>query len=124
MTASVFSEGALAKVIRAGDSKRFDIDLAKNRDAIVQDAATAAASSNIKFLPFFTTPIKGRLCISTKHYSTHLVFRSISKHLMRRFHVKLPSRDEIVLGIIKTLSDATPMYIVRRTSPHSTKICR
>jgi hypothetical protein len=114
MASNIFSEAALTKVIRAGDSKRFNIDLAKNRDAIVQDAVSSAASNTIKFLPFFTTPIKGRPCISTKHYSTQLVFRSISRYLMRRFHLKLPNREEVVLGVIKTLSDATPMYIVRR----------
>ena len=114
MTRYIFSEASFSKVIRAGDSKRFNIDLANDRDSILKAAVTSAASKTIKFLPVYKTWIKGRECISTKHYSAHLLFRSISKHLARLFQLSLPSRDQIVLGVIKTLSDRTPMYIVRR----------
>jgi hypothetical protein len=109
-----FSAISLAKVIRAGDSHRFEIDLAKNREAIVASAVTAANEKTIDFSPSYTAKVNSRPCVSLKNYSVCLALRSISTHLARKFFLRLMNRDEIVLGVVRALNDAGPMYIIRR----------
>ena len=114
MRLHTFSAFSLAKVIRAGDSHRFSIDLATNREAIITSAVKAANETKIDFSPTHIAKVNRRSCVSLKNYSASLALRSVSVHLSRKFQLRLMNRDEIVLGVIRTLNDAGPMYIIRR----------
>ena len=74
----------------------------------------AANEKTIDFNPSYLATVNRRFCVSLKNYSVCLALRSISTHLSRKFHLKLMNRDEIVLGVIRALNDAGPMYIIRR----------
>lgn len=109
-----FTSSSLARVIRAGDSHRFDVDLVKDRDAILANAVSNANDTTIDFRPSHIATVNNRACVSLKNYGACLALRSISIHLSRKFHLRLMNRDEIVLGVIRALNDTAPMYIVRR----------
>jgi hypothetical protein len=109
-----FTPNSLARVIRAGDSHRFEIDLLNNREVILADAVKTANDTSINFSPSHIAKVNNRSCVSLKNYGACLALRSISIHLSRKFHLRLMNRDEIVLGVIRALNDAAPMYIVRR----------
>jgi len=113
MTQTVFTTGAFSSVIRAGDSKRFRLNLKYQRGTILS-AAVAEISGGPVLEPFTTTRIKGRDCVSYDRFNDHLVLRSVSRHLQRRLRIPLPNRDRIVRGVIESLVDATPMFILRR----------
>ena len=51
--------------------------------------------------------------MSIEGFHSQLVLRSLSRHITRRYGVVLPHRDLIVQSVIATLSDATPMHVVR-----------
>lgn len=110
----MFSRESFARVIRAGDSGRFRIDLKANREAIVDAAIQSSISGTVDFKTHFQTLIKAKPCISITDYSANLVLRSISHLLVKRFRIKMPARDEIVSSVIETLTDSAPMIIVRR----------
>jgi hypothetical protein len=114
MNYDVFSREGFARVIRAGDSGRFDVDLKANREAIVDAAVQSSISCSVDFKTHFQTLIRTKPCISITDYNANLVLRSLAHLLVRRFRVKIPARDEIVAGVIETLTDSTSMTIVRR----------
>lgn len=110
---TVFSVGGLAQVVRAGDSRRFKIDLKNDRDAIIAAASESALAGEIKLDTFHTTSLKGRSCVSYSDYSRALVLRSVARHLKRRLRVRMPDRTRAVRGVITSLLDATPMTVIR-----------
>ncbi|MGE6497107.1 antiviral reverse transcriptase Drt3a [Cupriavidus metallidurans] len=110
----LFTDGAFARVMRAGDSRRFNIDLKTNRAAIVAEAVATAGTGNAEFSKAFKTLIKQRQCHSIKNYSHSLILRSIARYLGHRFRIAPRSRDSLVKEVIETLGDSTPIYIIRR----------
>lgn len=110
----IFTDGGFGRVIRAGDSRRFNVDLKNNRQAVVDAAIASATTDAISFSPIYKCRVKQRDCFSIKSYSQVLTLRAITLFLSRRFRINPRGRDSIVKEIIETLSDATPMYIVRR----------
>ncbi|MEW9275138.1 antiviral reverse transcriptase Drt3a [Gluconobacter oxydans] len=110
---TVFSVGGLAQVVRAGDSRRFKIDLKNDRNAIIADASVNALAGEIKLNTFHTTSLRGHLCVSYSDYSSALVLRSVARHLKRRLRVRMPDRSQAVRGVITSLLDATPMTVIR-----------
>lgn len=110
----IFTESGFAQVLRAGDSRRFNINLKTNRDDIIKEAMGVASEEDISSNGIFRTRIKNRNCISIKDYSKNLIFRAVSRYLARRFRIYPRNRDSIVREIVETLSDSTPMYIIRR----------
>lgn len=107
-------EHAFAGVFRAGDSRRFGIDLKKDRAAIVSSAIAAANASLPAFGPIHKTISNGRKCHSVKDYSQTLILRILAIFLSRRFRIEINNRDRMVRGVIEALSDSTPIYLVRR----------
>lgn len=107
-------EHAFAGVFRAGDSRRFGIDLKKDRTKIISSATAAANSSTPAFGPIHATTSNGRKCLSVKDYSQTLILRILAKFLSRRFRIETNNRDRMVRGVIEALSDSTPIYLVRR----------
>lgn len=110
---SVFSAGSLSQVVRAGDSRRFNVDLKNQRDLIIAAASDSALASAVRLDLFNVTTLKGKPCISYGDYERALVLRSIARHLKRRLRVQMPDRNKAVRGVITSLLDSTPMSIVR-----------
>jgi len=110
----VFTPQSFARVLRAGDSRRFKVDLKAKRDQVLKAATLSANAGHTKFSPLFVTQAKRRLCHSIKEYSQVLILRSVAWYISRRFRVQIRNRDRIVRDVLETLSDSTPMYVVRR----------
>ncbi|NTZ88435.1 RNA-directed DNA polymerase [Burkholderia metallica] len=111
---NLFTEGGFARVLRAGDSRRFKVDLKNDREAIIQQAITRATDGAAVIGPINWTRVKNRRCASLKDYPQNLALRSICLYLTRRFKIFPRSRDSIIKEIIETLGDSTPMFIIRR----------
>lgn len=110
----VFDDRTFSAVLRAGDSKRFSINLKANRDAVIA-AAIAEANTGIGgFGPIFNSKAKRRDCKSIKNYSQILILRCLASYVARRFRVATPNRERMVKAVIEALSDSSPMYILRR----------
>lgn len=107
-------EQAFAGAFRAGDSRRFGVDLKKNRAAVISNAIATATTGFLAYAPIHATFVKGRKCSSITDYSQALILRIVAKFIARRFRVEVKNRDRIVKGVIETLTDSTPLYIVRR----------
>lgn len=107
-------EKAFASVFRAGDSRRFGLDLKKDRASIVSKAMIGADNGYIKYGPIHATLVNNRQCNSVKDYSQTLILRILAKFIARRFRVDIKNRDRMVRGVIEGLSDSTPIYVVRR----------
>ncbi|MDB5495952.1 MAG: putative reverse transcriptase, partial [Phenylobacterium sp.] len=114
MSSRVLSEAAFARVIRAGDSQRFEIDLKLHRESLLNDAVAFAGAKPASLPTPHATVLRGKPCVSYSDFSTHLILRAIARHLQRRLKISLPNRDRIVRGVIESLMDATPMYVMRR----------
>lgn len=111
---AVFHERSFASAIRAGDSRRFHIDLKKDRQAILDAAVAYAAAPSVVLGPSHISKAKGRICRSLPDYSQNLVLRIASAFISRRFRVEVGSRDRKVLSLIEALTDSAPFYVIRR----------
>ena len=107
-------ENAFAGVFRAGDSRRFGLDLKKDRATIIAAAKATAHIGFSVYSPIYITTANGRPCSSVKDYSQTLILRILAKFIARRFRVSIDSRERMVRGVIEALADSTPLYIVRR----------
>lgn len=107
-------EHAFAGALRAGDSKRFSLDLKKDRETIISTAIAVAKSGIPAFGPVHATISNGRKCHSVKDYSQTLILRILAKFIARRFRIEINNRDRMVRGVIEALSDSTPIFLVRR----------
>lgn len=114
MRYAVFSDRSFAGLIRPNDSARFAINLKLNREQIIQDAVQEANSGTPVLHPFKSSTARGKTYVSYTRYTDHLVLRAIVRHLKRRYRIDIPTRDEMVRGVIEGLMDATPMHVVRR----------
>lgn len=114
MRYAVFSERSFAGLIRPNDSSRFGINLKLNREQIIQDAVAEANSGAPILHPYTSTIAGGKKYVSYERYSDHLILRAVVRQLVRRNRINVPTRDEMVRGVIEGLMDATPMYLVRR----------
>jgi Reverse transcriptase (RNA-dependent DNA polymerase) len=107
-------EKAFAGVFRAGDSRKFGLDLKKDRANIILKATIGASTGYAKYGPIHSTLVKGRNCNSVKDYSQALILRILARFIARRFRVDIKNRDRMVRSVIEGLSDSTPIFIVRR----------
>lgn len=107
-------EKAFASVFRAGDSRRFGLDLKKDRASIASKAMMDSDGGYEKYGPIHTTLVNNRRCNSVKDYSQALILRILAGFIARRFRVDIKNRDRMVRGVIEGLSDSTPIFIVRR----------
>jgi hypothetical protein len=100
--------------MRGGDSRRFNINIKKDRETILTAAVNLATTESFDFSIFYKAKIKSKSCISLKDYSKNLILRSISSYLAKRHFLVQKNRDRIVKDVIESLCDSTPMYIIRR----------
>lgn len=110
----LFDEASFAGAFRAGDSRRFGIDLKIDRASILAAAVEVASKPQPLYGPLSTTSIKGRTCFAISEYSQTLMLRITSRYLLRRFRISTTNRDRIVKDVVEVLGESTPMYIVRR----------
>lgn len=113
MSYAVLSETALAGVVRAGDSRRFSVNLKLHRHAIISAASSNALAASICLRTFNSTVLRGKRYVSYKHYEGVLLVRAVAKHIKKRLAIKMPDRNSAVKGIISSLTDSTPFHIVR-----------
>ena len=108
------NEKSFAGAFRAGDSRRFGLDLKKNRANIILAAATVAKIGFAAYGPIYASVSNGRRCSSIKDYSQTLILRILANFIARRFKIEINNRNRMVCGVIESLSDSTPIFIVRR----------
>jgi hypothetical protein len=110
----IFSVSKLNGLVRAGDSQRFDVDLKKSGPTIILKIAADAISGTVDLAVYFKAKVKKKTCISYRDYAANIVLRAIARYITRRFRVAAPNRDRIVKGVIETMMDQTPFYVIRR----------
>ena len=111
---SVFSVRSITRVVRSGDAQRFGQDLAGDGPAIIEAVSAAAVARTILLGQFLHGTVRRKRCVSYRDYPTNLVLRTLATYLARRFRVVPANRDRVVSGVIETMMDATPYYVVRR----------
>lgn len=112
---NIFTEKNLSRLMRPHDSRRYGKNIKRDRDLILNSALSTALSTSTDFSSgVFSSKIKGKACSSIKDYSKVLITRAITEHIQHIYKIKTPNRDKIVLGVIETLCDSTPMYIFKK----------
>lgn len=114
MAFQLISVSSFSRSIRAGDSKRFSVNLKKHRKEILEDVTREALTAPPILAPYAKTKIRGKACVSYQRYNDNLVIRAISDHLRRRLRVSTIDRNASIEGIVQGLSDGTPMHVLRR----------
>lgn len=111
---SVFSIRWIERVIRSGDSQRFSLDLVTNGPKIVEEISAAAIARSIDLTRYVRTKIRAKPCVTYTSYAETIVLRSIATFLARRMRVVPANRDRVVTGVIESMMDATPYWVIRR----------
>ena len=112
---NIFTEKNLSRLMRPHDSRRYKKNIKRDRSLLLNDALLAAFCPTTSFSSgVFSSTIKGKVCNSIKDYSKVLIIRAITDYLQKTFKIKSPNRDRIVRGVIETLCDSTPMYILKK----------
>lgn len=111
---SVFSVRSIGRMVRSGDSQRFGQDLGAAGHKIIEAISANAVARAIVLTGFLRTKIRKKPCYSYVSYPENLVLRTIAAYLARRFRVVPANRDRIVAGVIESMMDATPYYVIRR----------
>lgn len=114
MNRPVFTTHALRRVMRPRDRIRFGVDLKTGRDLLLEEALEYAETPPTSAPPFRIVQARGKDCVSYQDYSVHLTHRTIARYISRRFRVYPLSRSVIVQSVLEALSDATPMWVIRR----------
>ena len=105
----------MSRLMRPHDSRRYKKNIKRDRSLLLNDALLAAFCPTTSFSSgVFSSTIKGKVCNSIKDYSKVLIIRAITDYLQKTFKIKSPNRDRIVRGVIETLCDSTPMYILKK----------
>jgi len=113
VAAGAFTKYSFARSLRAGDSRRFAVNLKEDRDEEIRSAVSCSRNP-IELLDYFEREARGKRYYSYKDYSLTLVLRALGANIKYRTKTKMPSRDSIVRGVIQAVSDATPFSVHRR----------
>lgn len=113
MLTSAFSPKAIAHCLRVGDSKRWGVDLEKDKDAII-----ASTISRLDTVPptlnlGLKTTSNGKVSYYAKDFETDLILRATYRRLSKQYAVRPPNRDMMILGIQEALSEASPFIVTR-----------
>lgn len=114
MKSALWTDRAFASVLRAGDSRRYKINIKDNRQEIIAKAIEFGQSTSPKFGPIYKSKINEKICHSIKDYSQILTLRVLAKYIARRLPKTKPTRDRVVESVIQSLGDSVPMHIARR----------
>lgn len=111
---SVFSAQWIARVVRSGDSQRFEQNLVADGPTIIEAISAAAIARTIVLTGYLRTKVRSKFCVTYTSYPTNLVLRTVAAYLARRFRVVPANRDRAVAGAIESMMDATPFCVIRR----------
>lgn len=113
MRLSPFRNQSLENCIKVGDSGRYKIDLAADKDKLFTETRERLENQTINF-PHKTIEInKGRKLHIIEDYHSVLALRATAKALNREFGINTPNRHEIVKGVLETVFDSTPSHVIR-----------
>lgn len=113
MQLSPFSEKYLKSCIRAGDSKKFGVDLALDRVALLKQTREQVHDGTITFQHREIQIPKGRKLFIIDNFHGALALRATAKSLNLQYGVNAGSRDVVVNGVLETLFDSSPFHILR-----------
>ena len=109
-----FSQEKFAGAMRAGDSRRYKINIKDERDTLIEAGMAAAEVGPVGFEPLATTSIKKKKCFSVLGYSQVLILRILAKLVRQRYQIRVKGRDAIVKDVIAALTESASMYVIRR----------
>ena len=92
---------------------KFGVNVAEEMDSIVDRTMAALECDAIAFAHDTVQLRNGRSIFRLQEVEGALVLRALSKRLINQHKIKIPSRDQIVRGVIEGLLDATPYNILR-----------
>jgi len=113
MRSAVFTKPALRELVRREDVRNPTIPEA-DIVAAVDEALQQALDPASVLPPFTTVPVKTKDCVYYPQLPTRLIHRRLSQYVQKRFRISPLSRDAIVQGVLESLTDSSPMWIVRR----------
>lgn len=113
MRSAVFSTTALRQLVRRDDIRSppmTEVEVA----AAIEQAVEQALSTTSDLPPFTLVPVRGKNCVYYPDLPSKLVQRRLSTYVKQRFRVRPLSRDAIVQGVLESLTDSAPMWVMRR----------
>jgi len=113
MQLSPFSEKYLRSCIRAGDSKKFGVDLALDCNTLLSQTRDQVDDGTIAFQHREVPIPKGRKLFLIDNFNGALALRATARSLNQQFGVSAGSRDAVVNGVLETLFDSSPFYLLR-----------
>lgn len=113
MQLSPFSSKFLRSCIRAGDSKKFGIDLALDCDALLTQTREQVDGGTITFQHREVPIPKGRKLFLIDNFHGALALRAAAKSLNLQYGVSAGSRDAVVNGVLESLFDSSPFHVLR-----------
>ncbi len=113
MQLSPFSRDYLRSCIRAGDSKRFGVNLALDCETLLTETREQVDSRTIVFQHREVPIPKGRKLFLIDNFHGALALRATAKSLNKQYGVSAGSRDTVVNGVLEALFDASPFHVLR-----------
>ncbi|SNY91444.1 Reverse transcriptase (RNA-dependent DNA polymerase) [Cohaesibacter sp. ES.047] len=113
MQISPFSEKYLRSCIRVGDSRKFGVDLALDCEALLSQIREQVDDGTITFHHRSVPISKGRKLLLINNFHGALALRATARSLNKQYGVSSASRDTVVNGVLETLFDASPFYVLR-----------
>lgn len=111
---NAYSYDAVKRCVKASDARDFGVDLAADREALVDSAMTAASAEPSPIASPHQLPLGTKTGYYYKDYATNLLIRATTRYLSQRFRVSVPNRDKVVRSVIDAMSDGSPFHIIRR----------
>ena len=113
MYAHPFSKNALKNATRAGDSRRFNVNLELNLESLIDEVSQQIIENTLSFSHQKITTKGGRHLYLLDDYKTVLALRAAAASLSKSNRVRPGSRDKIIQGTLEALFDATPSHVIR-----------
>ncbi|AGI67543.1 putative reverse transcriptase [Octadecabacter antarcticus 307] len=113
MQLSPFSEKYLKSCIRAGDSKKFGVDLSLDCDVLLTQTREQVDGGTITFQHLEVPIPKGRKLFLVNNFHGALALRATAKSLNLQYGVSAGSRNAVVNGVLEALFDSSPFHVLR-----------
>lgn len=99
MSRHLFLADSLESLVRVGDRRQFSLGDDDFRE-VLETTSNSLLAGTVSLANFENARVKGKPCVSYREYDVHLLLRSISQQLRRRFRLAPGSRDEMVRMLI------------------------
>lgn len=113
MIPSPYTEEAIGKLFRVGDSGRWKVNLEDDAASIAASAAARITSSSANITIKKRKGSAGKDIYCPDDIETDLIMRATYQRLLRQYKSALPNREEILSGIIEATSEASPYLVTR-----------